>query len=81
METKFVTADEIVDARGLSCPMPMLKTKKALKGLKDGQVLEVWGTDPGSANDIPDFVKKHGSELLSMQSDAGGYTRYIIEKR
>ena len=49
-----ITPDETLDCRGQSCPMPLLKVKKALKKLKPGQILEVLGTDPGSKNDIPD---------------------------
>ena len=80
METATITTNQILDARGLSCPMPMLKTKKALKGMKAGEVLEIWGTDPGSKNDIPDFCKKNGSELLEMADVPEGYTRYFIKK-
>ena len=80
METEVMQSDEVLDARGLSCPMPLLKTKKALKNLKAGQILEIWGTDPGSKNDIPDFCKKGGNELLEMIDDPEGYTRYFIRK-
>ena len=74
-------SDQVLDARGLSCPMPMLRTKKALKGIAAGQVLEVWGTDPGSKNDISDFCRKNGNELLSMTDVPEGYTRYLIKKQ
>ncbi|MGM0453030.1 MAG: sulfurtransferase TusA family protein [Thermodesulfobacteriota bacterium] len=80
MDTQTITTDQTLDARGLSCPMPMLKTKKTLKGMKTGQVLEVWSTDPGSKNDIPDFCKKQGNELIDIIDEDEGYTRYIIEK-
>ena len=73
------TPDETLDCRGLSCPMPLLKVKKALKKLKAGQVLEVLGTDPGSKNDIPDYAKKQGDDFLGME-DESGYTRYLIKK-
>ena len=75
-----IRADEILDARGLSCPMPMLKTKKALKKLQSGQILEVLGTDPGSKNDIPDFCQKGGNTLLEVEDVEDGYTRYLIQK-
>ena len=74
-----ITPDEILDCRGLSCPMPLLKVKKALKKLKAGQVLEVLGTDPGSKNDIPDYAKKQGDDFLGMEDESGG-TRYLIKK-
>lgn len=80
MEAETIQSDEILDTRGLSCPMPLLKTKKALKGLKAGQVLEVWGSDPGSKNDIPDFCKKGGNELIEMTDTDEGYSRYRIRK-
>ncbi len=80
MDTQAIATDQTLDARGLSCPMPMLKTKKTLKGMKTGQVLEVWSTDPGSKNDIPDFCKKQGNELIDIIDEDEGYTRYIIEK-
>lgn len=78
MENLNLKADILIDARGLSCPMPMLKTKKALKGMTKGQLLEMWGTDPGSKNDIPNFCKKNGNELLIASDIAEGYTRYLI---
>jgi len=80
METETIQSDETLDLRGLSCPMPLLKTKKALKGLKPGQILEVWGSDPGSKNDIPDFCKKGGNDLLDLLDAPEGYTRYFIKK-
>ena len=74
-----ITPDETLDCRGLSCPMPLLKVKKALKKLKPGQILEVLGTDPGSKNDIPDYAKKQGDEFLGME-DESGHTRYLLKK-
>jgi len=75
-----IKADEVLDCKGLSCPMPMLKTKKALQKLQSGQILEVWGTDPGSKNDIPNMCKKEGHEFLGFIDEAG-YTRYFIRKK
>ena len=75
-----VKADVFLDARGLSCPMPLLKSKQALKRMTSGQILEVLGTDPGSKNDIPAFVKKGGHELLGYEDMPGGYTRYLIRR-
>ena len=80
MDINDIKSDEILDARGLSCPMPLLKTKKVLKGLQSGKILEVLGTDPGSKNDIPGFCEKGGNELLGMADDPEGYTRYFIKK-
>ncbi len=78
MALQDVKVDKTLDARGLSCPMPMLKTKKVLKEMKSGEVLEVLGTDPGSKNDIPSFCEKLGHEFLGYEDDPGGFTRYLI---
>lgn len=74
-----ITADQTLDCRGLSCPMPLLKTKKALKKMKPGQILEILGTDPGSKNDIPDYTSKHGDEFLGLVEESG-YTKYLVKK-
>ncbi len=80
MDLKEIKADQVLDTRGLTCPMPMLKTKKTLKGLSAGQILEVIGDDPGSKNDIPDFAKKNNNEFLGFYDDDGGMTHYFIKK-
>ena len=74
-----IKADLLVDCRGLSCPMPILRVKKELKGLKTGQIVELWSTDPGSKKDLPDFAKKQGDEFLGYVDEAG-YTKYLIKK-
>jgi tRNA 2-thiouridine synthesizing protein A len=53
-----------LDARGLNCPLPILKTKKALADMISGQVLRVMATDPGSVRDFQAFAKQTGNELL-----------------
>ena len=80
MDINDIKPDGILDVKGLTCPMPLLKTKKTLKGMNAGQVLEVLGTDPGSKNDIPEFCRKGGNELLAMADDDQGVTRYFIKK-
>jgi tRNA 2-thiouridine synthesizing protein A len=80
MDISDIKPDGILDVKGLTCPMPLLKTKKALKGMNTGQILEVLGTDPGSKNDIPEFCRKGGNELLAMTDDDQGVTRYFIKK-
>ncbi len=80
MDTSTINADKVVDTSGLSCPMPLLKTKKAMKELSSGQVLQVIGTDPGSKNDIPEFGNKDGNEFLGMQDTDDGKTNYYIKK-
>jgi len=71
------TPDETLDCRGLSCPMPLLKTKKQLAKLKSGQVLEILGTDPGTKNDLPSFCKRSGDEYLGEEEDSGFFRMYI----
>lgn len=70
-------ATQTLDAKGLNCPLPILKAKKSLKGMNAGEVLEILTTDPGSVADFDAFCKTTGNELLS--SDTGGdvYTFYI----
>ncbi len=80
MDTTTITADKVVDTSGLSCPMPLLKTKKAIKELESGQVLQVIGTDPGSKNDIPVFGNKDGNEFMGMHDTDEGKTNYYIKK-
>ena len=61
-----VNHDKELDARGLSCPLPILKTKKALNDLASGQVLKVVATDPGSIKDMQAFANQTGNPLVSQ---------------
>lgn len=72
-------ADEVLDVSGLSCPMPVLKTKKAMEKLEPGKVLKVIATDKGSKSDIPAWVKRTGNVLLEMKEEDGKYI-YLIKK-
>lgn len=58
-----------LDARGLNCPLPILKTKKALAEMTSGQVLRVLATDPGSVRDFQAFARQTGNELLSQSEE------------
>ena len=58
-------ADLIVDAKGLACPMPIVKTKKAMNNLEAGQVLEIHATDKGAKNDLTAWAKSTGHELIA----------------
>ena len=60
------TPDQTLDARGLKCPMPVVKTSQEIKKLEVGNVLEVLATDPGSIADINAWTKSTGNELLKM---------------
>ncbi len=63
-------SDQLLDARGLNCPLPILKAKKALVALQPGQTLRILATDPGAVKDFEAFARQTGNELLeSSQSD------------
>ena len=68
-----------LDARGLSCPLPILRTKKAMNGLASGEILKVIATDPGSVKDMEAFCKQTGNEMVST-SEAGGDYTFMIKK-
>ena len=72
--------DETLDCSGLSCPMPILKTKKAMDKLQTGQVLKMIATDPGSLPDVEAWTSKTGNELLGHEEDGGTFTFYIKKK-
>jgi tRNA 2-thiouridine synthesizing protein A len=71
---------QIVDAKGLSCPMPIVKTAQAAKGLTAGQLLEVLSTDPGSTKDFAAWAKATGNELVE-QTVEGGVYRFVLRKK
>jgi len=70
-------AHKEVDARGLNCPLPILKAKKALADMPSGQVLKVLATDPGSLRDFQAFARQTGNELLEQSSSASEFTHYL----
>ena len=70
-------SDQQLDTRGMNCPLPILKTKKAINGLQVGQTLEVTSTDPGSVKDMVSFCSQTGHEMMSQKEEAGDYTFYI----
>jgi tRNA 2-thiouridine synthesizing protein A len=72
--------DKELDAKGLSCPLPILKTKKALNDLASGQVLKVIATDPGSVKDMQAFSKQTGNPLLSSVEENSAYV-FLIQKK
>ncbi len=69
--------DQELDARGLNCPLPILRTKKALKDLNAGDVIKVLATDPGSVKDFEAYASQSGDELLEHREDDGEYTFYL----
>ncbi|WP_306006775.1 sulfurtransferase TusA family protein [Aquicoccus porphyridii] len=72
-------ADRILDAKGLICPLPILKTRKTLKAMNTGQVLMVEATDPASVIDFAAFCNQTGNELLSQSSNGDVY-RFEIRR-
>ena len=71
---------QTLDARGLNCPLPILRTKKAISALQQGEVLEMTSTDPGSLKDIESFCTQTGNELLGS-SQSGGDFIFQIRKQ
>jgi tRNA 2-thiouridine synthesizing protein A len=70
----------VLDVRGLNCPMPLLKAKKALNELPASALLRVLATDPGSVRDFEVFARQSGHSLLESSEDAGTY-RYLLRKK
>lgn len=71
--------ERLLDARGLKCPLPILKAKKALKDLPPGETLIVLATDPLSVQDFPDLCRLTGDELVESSEDAGIF-RFVIRR-
>ncbi len=69
-----------VDAKGLSCPMPIVKTAQAMKGLASGQLLEVLATDPGSTKDLEAWSKSTGNPLVESSVE-GAVFRFVLQKK
>ena len=72
-----ITPAKSLDVKNLSCPLPVLKAKKALKELEIGQILEIIATDPGSTNDIPAWTRSTGQELVDQKEENGVYYFYV----
>ena len=70
-------AEHLLDAKGLNCPLPILKAKKALKDVPTGETLEILATDPGSVADFEAFCRTTGNELVESASQDGVYTFLI----
>ncbi len=77
MSTITTVPDQVLDCTGLACPMPILKTKKAIDGLQAGQVLKLIATDPGSVSDVAAFTRKTGHTLIGSEQEGGKYIFFI----
>ncbi len=75
-----IKADDQLDVKGLKCPMPMLRTKKALQRMQPGQILRVEATDPHAGKDLLQFSEQTGNTLLSSEQNGDVYTFYIRRK-
>ena len=74
-----VSVDLTVDARGLNCPMPIVRTAQAVKGLASGQTVEVIATDPGSVKDFAAWTRSTGNTMVEQSNENGVY-RFVIQR-
>jgi tRNA 2-thiouridine synthesizing protein A len=75
-----MNVDKELDARGLNCPLPFLKTKKSLADMQSGQILRVVSTDCGSVKDMQAFANQTGNELVSQDEQNGEYV-FLMKKK
>ncbi len=73
--------DVEVDARGMNCPLPILKAKKALSAMHSGQLLRVLATDPGSNRDFQAFARQTGNELVAQIEQGQGVYAHLLRRR
>lgn len=72
--------DRDLDVQGLNCPLPILRTKKALAEMETGQVLRVLATDPGALKDFPAFAKQTGNELVAQEQEDRVFVFFLKRK-
>jgi len=75
--TPSIAADKVLDCTGLLCPIPVIKTSKAIKEIEVGQVLKMIATDPGAPADMEAWAKQTGNELLASEKEDGTFVFYI----
>jgi TusA-related sulfurtransferase len=73
----MMDAQKEIDTRGLNCPLPILKAKKALADLQSGEVLRVLSTDPGSVRDFQAFARQTGNELVEQSTAGDDFVHYL----
>jgi tRNA 2-thiouridine synthesizing protein A len=73
-------ADKTLDARNLNCPIPILKTKRAMDSIAIGGTLEVFATDPGSPDDFVAFAESTGNSLIEQSLDDNGVFRFVLRR-
>ncbi|HEX9052800.1 MAG TPA: sulfurtransferase TusA family protein [Anaeromyxobacter sp.] len=72
-----IKVNQTLDAKGMNCPIPILKTKRALDGMAKDQILKVLTTDPGSQKDMPAWANRTGNVILHVDQAPGLFTFYI----
>ncbi|WP_270180000.1 sulfurtransferase TusA family protein [Alkalihalobacillus sp. CinArs1] len=72
-----MNAQKTLDAKGLACPMPIVKTKKAMKEIESGEILEIQATDKGAKSDLTAWAKSGGHELLKSEEEDGVFSFWI----
>jgi len=80
LDWENIKADKTLDAKGLDCPMPLLKAKKAMDALESGQILEIIGTDKGSKVDLPIWCERVGHFFLGIRETANFFKVYIKKR-
>ena len=73
-------ADVVLDAKGLNCPLPILRTKKALQTMQPGGLLEVLATDPGAVADFESFCRQTGNQLVSSNKEGDVY-KFVLKRK
>jgi tRNA 2-thiouridine synthesizing protein A len=74
------TSNKILDVKGWSCPMPLLRAKKEMDKINSGEILEILGTDPGSRKDFPGWAARAGHDYLGEKEESG-FIRFFIRKK
>ncbi len=81
MSAETLNADKVLDCSGLLCPMPVIKTSKAIKEIEVGQVLELISTDPGAPPDMEAWSRQTGHEMLDSHQEDGKFIFYFRRKK
>jgi len=79
MDLSTLQGQKVVDARGTSCPGPILAAKKGMADVKVGEIMEVWATDSGTQKDLPAWANKVGHEYLGLVEEAG-YLKLFVKR-
>lgn len=79
MDLSTLQGEKVVDARGTSCPGPILAAKKGMAEVKVGEIMEVWATDSGTQKDLPAWANKVGHEYLGVVED-DGYLKLFVKR-